>query len=224
MTADISQYLALVTSEHRDKPKFRALVSALIQPFADISALINSMPALFDLDVAVGDQLDKVGQWIGVSRGLKVPITGIFFSLDTPGLGLDQSFWQSQYTPSTGLEQLPDAQYRTLLRMRIVNNSWNGSLSQAYSIIDALFANSIYTPFIQDYGNLSMAIGLSGAVPDNLTKALLTQGYFNVRPAGVQVVGYSVPSAPGKIFALDISNALFGGLDESSWAIQLQPA
>jgi hypothetical protein len=220
----ISDYTSLVTLEHQDKPKFMALLAALIQPLSDLTDLINSMPGLFDLDVAVGDQLDKIGQWVGVSRGLKVPLTGVFFSFDTVGLGFDQGIWQWQYTPADGLEQLPDAQYRTLIRMRILNNNWNGSLIEAYDILNALFANSIYVPFIQDNGNLTMSVGLSGAVPDVITKALLIQGYFNVRPAGVTVIGYSVPSATGPIFAFDINNTVFAGFDQASWATQLQSA
>lgn len=221
---DITPYTGLITSAHADKPRFTALVAALVQPLADIQSLVGSLPGAFDLDAAVGQQLDMVGQWVGVTRNLKTPITGVFFSFDTAGVGFDQGIWWTPYTPSDGLEALPDEQYRLLLRARILDNNWDGSLAQAYAIYDALFADSPYTPFIEDYGNLSMAIGLAGQVPDALTLAMLTQGLLNARPAGVRITYYYTSSANAPIFAFDISNSIFAGFDTGAWALPHTPA
>lgn len=221
--AAITQYTGLVTSEHNNKANFMAVLSALVQPCADIAETLNSIPAAFDLDTAIGNQLDYVGQWVGRTRNLKVPITGVFFSLDIAP-GLDSGVVWTPYTPTQGLESLPDDQYRSLLRARVLNNQWNGSMSQAYSIYDALFASSLYTPFIEDNADLTMYVGIAGQVPDALTLAMLTQGLLNARPAGVQVSGYYTTSANGPIFALDIENANFAGLDVGAVAILNPPS
>jgi len=223
MSADISIYLALITSEHASKPKFVALLSGLVQPLADMAAAAQSLETLFDLDTAVGQQLDFIGQWVGLTRDLKVPITGVFFSLDIAP-GLDQGIVWTPYTPTDGLEQLPDEQYRTALRAKILNNQWDGSLAQAYEIYDALFAGSAFAPFIQDNGNRTIYIGLAGAIPDALTLAILTQGMLDVRPAGVRVLAYVTPSANAPIFALDVENQYFAGLDVGALAVFNQPA
>lgn len=239
MSADITPYTGLITSEHRDQPRFLALVSALVQPLADITALIDGLPQAFDLDTAIGAQLDVVGQWVGRTRNLKTPITGVFFSLDTAGVGFDQGIWWSPYTPTTGIEVLPDDQYRLILRARIMNNQWDGSLEQAYAIIDSIFLSGnapsprlgstfiigqsplgytpIQLPFIQDNADLSMLVGLSRKVPDALTLAMLTQGLLNVRPAGVQVSAYYTVTANAPMFALDIENDTFSGFDAGAW-------
>lgn len=220
--AAITQYTDLATSEHSTKSNFIAVLSALVQPCADIAATINSIPAAFDLDTAIGSQLDYVGQWIGRTRNLKVPITGVFFSLDIAP-GLDSGVVWTPYTPAAGLESLPDEQYRMLLRARVLNNQWDGSLSQAYSIYNALFATSIYTPFVDDYANLTMSIGLAGQAPDALTLAMLTQGLLNARPAGISVTGYYTTSTTEPMFALDVQNANFAGLDFGAVAILNPP-
>ena len=223
MSADISAYVGLVTSEHASKPRFVALLSSLVQPLADMAAVAQSLQTVFDLDTAVGQQLDYVGQWVGITRSLKAPITGVFASLDIAP-GLDQGIIWTPYTPTDGLEQLPDEQYRTVLRAKILNNQWDGSLQQAYSIYDALFNGSAFTPFIQDNGDRSIYIGLTGAVPDALTMALLTQGLLDVRPAGVRILSYVTPSANAPILALDVENQYFAGLDVGALPTFNQPA
>jgi len=72
--ANINDYLKLITSEHNQKPNFMALVSLLAQAGVDQQNLLASFSDLFDVDEAVGDQLDKIGQWVGVSRNLKQAI------------------------------------------------------------------------------------------------------------------------------------------------------
>lgn len=239
MSADITPYTGLITSEHNTKPRFLALVSALVQPLADSAVLLAGLPQAFDLDTAVGAQLDVVGQWVGRTRNLKTPVTGVFFSLDTSGVGFDQGIWWSPYTPTTGIEVLPDDQYRLILRARIMNNQWDGSLGQAYSIIDSIFLNvdspsprlgstfvlgqsalgytPIQLPFIQDNADQSMLVGLSRKVPDALTLSMLTQGLLNVRPSGVQVTAYYTVTENSPMFALDIENDTFGGFDQGAW-------
>ena len=223
MTADITAYVGLITSEHASKPKFTALVSGLVQPVADMTAVAQSLETIFDLDTAVGQQLDYIGQWVGITRDLKTPITGVFFSLDIAP-GLDQGIVWTPYTPSSGLQQLPDSQYRLALRARILNNQWNGSLSQAYQIYDVLFANSNYVPFIQDNSDGSIYIGLAGQTPDALTLAMLTQGLLDVRPAGIRIVSYVTSSGNAPIFALDVENQYFAGVDVGAIAVFNQPA
>lgn len=215
--ADISAYLALVPSANQ-KPKFLAVVAALVQPFADMQALVSQMPfPIFDLDEAEGEQLDMLGEWIGVTRDLEVPLTNVFFSFDTAGLGFDEGVWESPFTPSDGLEQLPDAQYLLVLKMKILNNSWDGSLQGAYTIIDLLFAGSAFTPFIKDNGDMTMEMGLSVGLVDPISFALLTQGYLDLRPSTVQMLDYITPSVAGPIFAFDLSTPLFAGFDTGAW-------
>lgn len=214
--ADITAYTDLVPSANQ-KPNFLAALSACIQPLADISAFLNGLPSDFDLDNAAGVQLDILGFWIGRARALLLPVSGVFFSFDSPTLGFDAGIWQ--YGSATSIFELPDAQYRTVLRMKIASNNWDGSIPGAYTILNVLFAGTPYTPFIEDHGNLTMSIGLAGSPPDALTMAILTQGFFDLRPAGVRISDYITPSVPGPMFGFDLENDLFAGFDTGGWAI-----
>lgn len=190
---DIAQYLRLITSEHNDKPDFVSTVSALVQPMADLLVLYASLTPRYDLDTAVGAQLDVVGQWIGVSRVLTVALANPFFSWDEVGLGWDEGSWWSPDNPLTELIVLPDDAYRTLLRARAANNQWDGTIPGAYAIWNILFAGTGRTIDITDNEDMTMVFTLRGTPPDAITLALLNDGLLSLRPAGVLATVNYVP-------------------------------
>lgn len=194
MNANITPYLNLIPGANRVQPNFVATLSVLLQPLADLKRTSLSMIGLFDLDTAIGQQLDFVGQWIGVTRYVQLPI-GIYFSFDTPNQGFDQAVWWSPGDPLFSTTVLEDEQYRTLLKARVVNNQWNGSIPKAYQIWDALFAGTGFQVYIIDNGDMTMQLGLtaSGPQPDPVTLALFTGGYLDVKPVGVRISQYITP-------------------------------
>jgi hypothetical protein len=225
MPADLTPYLALITSQHRKQPAFIAGLSIVLDGVVDGRDKIETVPALYDLDDAVEQQLDTVGLWVGRDRDLAVPLTDVYFSLDIDGLGLDQGTLQGPFDPTTGLVRLPDDAYRTLLRATIAANQWDGSIPQAYVIWDTLFAATGTSILIQDNGDMSMFFALSGPEPDAVTLALLTGGYLALKPAGVGISAYFVPSVPDTpFFGLDVENDAIAGLDVGALATELSPS
>lgn len=156
----VQQYPALITSEHADKPNFMAMVQATAQPFADLQDLLAQYTSLYNINTAVGAQLDVLGEWLGATRQLAYPLTGIFFSFDTDGLGFDQGQWLGPASTTEGLITLDDDDFRVLLFMRILNNHWDGTVPSAYSLANLIFGPLNYNLFIQDYGDLSFSLGL----------------------------------------------------------------
>src|SRR5260363_29792 len=54
--ASLQDDLARIPAANRDKPKFRAVIEASVQPFVDLHNALASMPAAFDFDQGVGKQ------------------------------------------------------------------------------------------------------------------------------------------------------------------------
>jgi len=149
--ADLQEYLALIPSANRDRPKFIAAVTASIQPLVDAQNLALSLQTLFDLDIAVGDQLDKTGEWIGVTRFIAEPLEVLYFSLDVPGAGLDQAEWQTAFEPTQSqFVRLDDEHYRILLKARVAANIWDGTVPGAYRAWQTLFGPDGFQVLIQD--------------------------------------------------------------------------
>ncbi|WP_241300982.1 DUF2612 domain-containing protein [Burkholderia cenocepacia] len=216
--ADLTEYTELITSEHSHKPRFMAVVATLVQPLVDQMNLIESMPGKFDLDVAVGDQLDTLGVWVGVSRKIRTPLTGIYFSFDIAGLGFDQGTWKGPFDPDTGLTVLDDDTYRLVIRAKIGANHWDGTLEQSAAILNSIFDTDTHV-FIEDHQDMSMTIGIAGKVPPATFLALLSGGYIPLKPEGVRVNYTVVTTVDGSpLFGFDMSNQLVAGFDAGAWS------
>lgn len=220
---DVTPYLNLITSEHAKAPKYIEMLKSLLQPLADNIANIATMPGLFDLDTSVGDQEDKTGEWIGRTRFLSIPLAGVYFSFDEDGVGFDEGTWQGRFDPNSGLLELPDENYRILLKATVAANQWDGTVPGAYAAYAILFGPEGISILIFDNQDMTIDLGFVGPTPDAVTLGLLTGGYLNLRPAGVKVNGYWVPTAPGPLFGFDAENDSISGFDVGSWPAFLPP-
>lgn len=218
----LEDYLNLITSEHRDKPKFMAMVSFHAQAAVDLQDMMASLITKLDVDFAVGEQLDFIGQWVGISREVNIPISGIFFAWDDPdpSLGWDFGIWRPDNQPTT-ITTLPDDSYKVLIKAKIAANSWDGTTDGAYAIWDSLFPN--FKILILDHQDMSYDLAFVGQPVDSLTKALITGGYIPLRPEGVMINEYIFPIDTNPLFGWDLDTAYVKGWDSGSWGIESAP-
>jgi hypothetical protein len=218
----MSQYTDLITSQHADKPKFVALVDAVSSAFDGQAQAAYSLSSAFDLDVAVGVQLDVLGQWTGISRYARVTITGVYFSFDTPGLGFDQGVIKGPFDPSEGLSRMDDETYRLMMRAKIGANHWDGTLPAYQSVMAQVFAGTGTQCFAVDNQDMTMSVYFAGAQPSALLSGLIKSGAIPLKPAGVRIAGYFVSSVIGApLFGFDISSPLIAGFDAGAFATPL---
>lgn len=181
--ASADDYIPLIPSENRDKPKFMAMVALVTGAFADTNDAIRSIETSLDIDTAEGDQLDIIGKWVGLSRTLQVPFS-VFFSFDISGLGFDEGNWKGPYDPTSGVTVMDDGTYRVMLKAKIGANNWDGTMPSFMSIMATAFQGTGITITAQDNQNMTMDVNLS-AKPSALLAAILTGGYLPIKPEGV---------------------------------------
>jgi hypothetical protein len=211
----ISDYLNLITSEHKDKQKFIATVSVNVQIQVAIQAILTSLVDALDIDLALGSQLDVLGEIVGVSRVITVSIANTLFTWNgVDATGWNYGVWQDQFAP-LGTLSLPDDVYRTLIKTKIAANAWDGTTEGAYAIWAQLF--STQQILIQDNQDMTMGVVLIGGSIDSLTLGLLTGGYISLRPEGVQTIFYAVPADTNPGFGWNVSSAYLGGWGTGSW-------
>jgi hypothetical protein len=216
MSGDITPYTSLVTSEHNQQPNFMAVIGLSMQPLADMIQVTHSIPALYDLDTAIGAQLDTVGQWIGPTRYLDVALANVYFSFDTAGLGFDQGAW----APAGGgsaLTALPDDEYRLLLYATVAANHWDGTIPGALKLLNAFWNPLGYTLYIIDGQDMTMAFVLVGQTPNAITTALYAGGLLDLRPAGVLISNHYINNTGGPIFGFDEQDTFISGFDTGLW-------
>jgi hypothetical protein len=217
MTRAAADYQALVTPQHATKPKFMATVGAVAAPFADQQALAASLASVFDLDSAVGVQLDVVGKWAGRSRYIPVPLANLWFSWGNAARGWGKGIWKGPYDQTAGITELDDDTYRSLLRAKIAANSWDGRAVTAQVILDEFFGSAGTYVFIQDNQDMSQIVGVSGAIPSSLYLALLAGGYVPVKPAGVKTSYMVTTAQSAPLFGFGVSNQFIDGWGVGAW-------
>lgn len=200
-----------------------ATVSALIDPFCALEKLFQEMRFSFDLDKAVGEQLDAVGVRVGITRLLHTPLDGVYFALDTADVGIDEGFWKGEYDPETGIISLPDDMYRLIIRAKIVANSWDGTIPGAYTAWETVFADTGSLILIQDNQDMSFVIGVASVALNPVLEQLLVEGYIAFKPEGVRVSWYSITTTGGPLFGLDMDSKVIAGLDIGSFGKEITP-
>jgi hypothetical protein len=151
-TKTVDDYLGAITpwQSNAIKARFISTVSENIVPYADSQATLASVPELFDLDVAVGDQLDKNGEWIGQSRGVPIVLPSLYFSADIVGLGADEGYTAQPFGSGYSTSYLPDLYYRKLLYAKILANRWDGTVADLQTILRTYFDDPATLVFVDD--------------------------------------------------------------------------
>lgn len=220
----LENYTDLITNEHITKPNYIATLGVSFTPFVQLIELLNNMPELYNVDTATGFKLDVVGQWVGRSRKVEIPLEGVYFSFDDSVFtGWDSGVWKSEFDPDSGLLLLPDDQYRVLIKAKIAANSWNGTIPAAYQVWQDAFPEGSQI-IIQDNQDMTIIIAIFGFPLDAVTFELLTGGYIPLKPEGVKILNYSIAPDNGPIFAWDVSSSLLKGYDEGSWPNEIVPS
>ncbi|HHE3086457.1 TPA: DUF2612 domain-containing protein [Escherichia coli] len=222
----MSRYTDRITNYHAGKPKFFAHVDLSTRPLSDVSDAMSRLIPDFDIDTAVGVQLDVVGEWVGRSRRVDTPVTGIYFSWDTERVGWDQGIWQGPYDPDSGYTTLSDETYRIILKAKIAINNWDGRNDSLPPILDAATAGSGLKMQIVDNQDMTISVWVfpETDISDVSLEliAAIKQGYLTVKSAGVwagdvETPSVETPSEGSKFFGFDMDNEYIGGFDVGAW-------
>ncbi len=214
------KYTDLITSAHNDKEKFVKTVDLSTDALAQGQDFLNTLPTEFDIDTAVGVQLDAIGEWVGRSRYLNIPLTDYYFEWDNAAAGWDAGIWRQDFDVENQMTALDDSTYRKVLMVKIAENHWNGTLPALYDAVDEIFAGR-YELAIIDNQDMSMSVFIAGQKPTALDKALLVGGYLTLKPVGVRIADIGVAPDGGLLFAWDVQNSVFSGFDQASWILNL---
>jgi hypothetical protein len=217
----VDDYLNLVTSEHRDQPSFIRYLTAILQPALEAQAFIADMPRHFDLDEAIGVQLDVLGEWIGRSRFIDFPIPTSYFSFGDTARGFGRGIWKfGEGETEFGISRLEDETYRRLLRAKIRANHWDGTLPDLVDALTTYFDSTGSLIFAVDHQDMTMTVYAAGRLPNLVDLSILDAGYIPLKPGAVRV-NYRVVSVSGTpLFGFGVDNNYVGGFGHGSWAVE----
>ena len=191
-SASAFDYSSLLTSEHAYQPKLVAWLNALTtDSLGAIATTLLSIPGLFDVDVAIGDQLDKVGLWAGISRIQPAPNTLTFFSWNVVGLGWNAANWRGPFEPVYTHVTLDDATYRAIIKAKIGGNYWVGTSEGAQAIGAEAAAGLGVTCYVLDNLDMTVTVYIVGT-PSAYLLQMIKNGLIPPKAAGVRLASYKI--------------------------------
>jgi hypothetical protein len=152
----IQFYSDLLIMQFRGKPKAVAHIKALVG-----ISVMDQLPLLvqagYEIETAVGVQLDVIGKYVGVTRSAVI---------------------------LSGNITLSDADFRQLIKLAIATNNLHSSLYDIQSYIKTWFPTAI---LVFDYLGMRMSYYLSTSLgSQNLAQMIVVKGLLP-RPMGVQL-------------------------------------
>lgn len=184
------KYLSLIPAQHRKAVGFMTWIDTLLSLSDPVYKVGVFLDAFFDIDNAIGGQLDILGTILGVSRVLN-------------------------YEPPQGLSPvLTDELYRLILKCKIVKNHWDGKEETLYRLWATIFDTPI---IIQDNQDMSFdAVIVSPVTSMIRVRELAEHGYIVPKPEGVRIKFAYLEKGP--IFAYDSDTSMLKGYNlEAQW-------
>lgn len=175
-TASLAQsYANLLIIQYATKPKAYATILATVLPYL-MDQLPNQVLNAYNIDpalgpVAVGVQLDVLGEYIGVSRTVNGP---------------------------NGPVDLSDADFLTLMRFTIIKNTTNSSLGSIVSLLTSFFPNQV---FITDSTNMEIQYTIVETLGSSSLLYALENGNYLPVPMGVGSSVVIIPSYTNPFFS-----------------------
>ena len=193
----IDFYVDLLIAQYSNKPRARGTVAAYVSEVV-ANKIFTQVRDAFDLDTAVGLQLDVLGSYRGVPRNVfTLTLTKDFFFFatyaETPtefGFALYSDadididwFFITYPDVNAAIFTMTDSQYREVIKFVAAVESSSFSLADIDVILLQFFGVDIE---LADNGNMTMTY--TNTAPPNLAYELVRDLGFLPKPAGVEVI------------------------------------
>ena len=188
-----SEYLGLVTSQHRQKTKFIESIKVAVDPIVGCQNLLSRMSELHDLENATGNCLEQLAHWTGtpliIPGAAQLEYFGFidqenamtFGETDDPSIG--GYFRESGQSGTGGLTPTGDF-LRRLIKARILKNKSTGNINETKAILELALNHSHFKVF----DNRDMTVTFKNLATQFTTmQRILVQMFFPL-PAGVELI------------------------------------
>ena len=219
-----SEYTNLLIKQYWEKPKAFAEIELKSSTWDTVRAFLASLDNAFDLDFAVGAQLDVLGRIVGIPREVPDVIakTYLGFSINPDSLGFADKFdplriggpffdkFSSPYT----VQQLNDNDYRFFIRVKVALNWASAYVSsdERISIQDVILAAFEGRAYVVDNLNMTLTLYVSPVVSLERLR-LIRRLNLLPKPQGVRYAEV-IQAEPGATFGFDSNPNSLGFADK----------
>lgn len=206
-------YISTLAFQYKSGTKNRPALSIYIkQLFGDL--LARQVLQGFDIDTAVGPQLDILGKYVGVARNIGLPVDKPYYNFSdydgtlrpngftdylNPAMNAQALWYQYQFS-GTENTALTDTAYRFILKLKIILNINDGTLASVMDLLETFFPGTVALTDNKDM-TITYTLTRQAPVDPEVIKAFLP------KPMGVGVnyEFFTVVAAPDTI-SLSVSS------------------
>ena len=147
----IGDYKKLITSQHRLKPKYIAMIEAVNSPLVDCFNFLNNLHSHYDVDTATDPYLETLARWTGtpliIPGAAQLEYFGFidqenaltFGEVGDPSVG--GYFRESGQSGTSGL--VPTGEFlRRLIQAKILKNHSTGNINETREILSLVLNHS----------------------------------------------------------------------------------
>lgn len=172
----IDETVNLLIKQYWEKPKAKAEIELQASTWETTRVFLESLDPAFDLDNAIGAQLDVLGRIVGISRSVPDVIPKVYFgfSINPINEGFASKFNQnriggpfySKFSSAFTDLQLGDSDYRFFIRVKAALNRAAGYVSsdQYISIQDVVLSAFDGRAYVVDNLNMTLTLYVSPVV------------------------------------------------------------
>jgi hypothetical protein len=160
------------------------MIQALTEAYWSLVQLSSQVDQFYNIDSAVGTQLDVLGQWIGFSR--KLDISKRWFSFNELYEGFDLGNWYVFGDVPYESVTLTDQLYRVVLKAKILINQFDGTRSSFEAILSQLFSLDDITFQVVQESPMNIVVTVIGSI-NQIIFFLITENILDFTPVGVNI-------------------------------------
>ena len=217
----VSYYVALLALQYRTKSRATQNIAIYVkQVLADM--LVYQLQNCFDVDTAVGQQLDIIGKYVGVPRASGSPIPKPYFGFtlyggsSTPNvngfrsysnLGLNAQGIFLQYgSAALQYTDLPDTAYALLIKLKIFLNSNDARLSSIQYYLRTYLTGLVT---LVDNMDMTLTYTVTASLPPSITYNVLMPYLPKPMGVGVNLILFTVQIYLGSVPITTLNKTVF---------------
>ena len=178
-----------IYAQYRDKPKAVAWYAIARELGGSIEAAAEAVRKSYDIDTAVGEQLNVIGRIVVAPRSFvgSIPMSpGLFDLTDGDEFGDDEAMFSALAIDQDG--QLSDELYRLVIRSKIIKNNGDATIENILDGMNFLLPRADVLR-VTDGEDMSFSIEFYGQITNLERFALLNAGLVP-KPQAVKFNGF----------------------------------
>lgn len=189
----VNDYVDLITSQHRHKEKYIAMIKAVSQPMTDCFNFLKNLNSKFDIETAEDPYLNILARWTGtpliIPGAAQLAYFGFedqensltFGELDDPEVG--GYFRESGQSGTGGL--MPEGEFlRRLIQAKILKNHSTGNIRETKQILSLVLNHDQFK--VIDNNDMSVTF-INQAPRMTDTDKILVRMFFPL-PSGTELI------------------------------------